>query len=64
MTVPRLAELGVARISTGSLLYRVALGAALDAAAAIRDGRQRVRRRRPTPVDASPPKGTVPSLRS
>ena len=27
-TVPRLAELGVARISTGSLLYRVALGAA------------------------------------
>jgi 2-methylisocitrate lyase-like PEP mutase family enzyme len=33
LTVPRLAELGVARISTGSLLYRVALGAALDAAA-------------------------------
>src|SRR3954466_1985552 len=32
LTVPRLAELGVARISTGSLLYRVALGAALDAA--------------------------------
>ncbi len=27
--VPRLAELGVARISTGSLLYRTALGAAL-----------------------------------
>src|SRR4029078_6325081 len=36
MTVPRLAELGVARISTGSLLYRVALGAALDAAANIK----------------------------
>jgi len=33
MTIPRLAELGVARVSTGSLLYRVALGAALDAAA-------------------------------
>ena len=37
MTVPRLAELGVARISTGSLLYRVALGAALDAAANIKE---------------------------
>jgi len=36
MTVRRLAELGVARISTGSLLYRVALGAALDAAANIK----------------------------
>ena len=36
--VPRLAELGVARISTGSLLYRVALGAAIGAATAIRDG--------------------------
>ena len=36
--VPRLAELGVARISTGSLLYRVALGAAERTAAAIRDG--------------------------
>ncbi len=35
---PALAELGVARISTGSLLFRVALGAALDAAAAVRDG--------------------------
>ena len=30
--VPRLAELGVARISTGSLLYRIALGAAERAA--------------------------------
>ena len=38
LPVPRLAELGVARISTGSLLYRVALGAAIDAAAAVRDG--------------------------
>jgi 2-methylisocitrate lyase-like PEP mutase family enzyme len=38
MTVPRLAELGVARISTGSLLYRVALGEAVKAAAAVRDG--------------------------
>lgn len=38
-TIPRLAELGVARISTGSLLYRVALGAAVDAAGAVRDGR-------------------------
>src|SRR4051794_12348981 len=39
LTVPRLAELGVARISTGSLLYRVALGAALDAAGGVCDGR-------------------------
>ena len=39
LSVPRLAELGVARISTGSLLYRVALGAAIDAAA-IRPGRR------------------------
>jgi 2-methylisocitrate lyase-like PEP mutase family enzyme len=38
LTVPRLAELGVARISTGSLLYRVALGEAVKAAAAVRDG--------------------------
>ena len=38
--VPRLAELGVARISTGSLLYRVALGPPSPerAAAAVRDG--------------------------
>ena len=52
-SVPRLAELGVARISTGSLLYRVALGAAIDAATAIRDGASELRspvlrrRRRP-----------------
>jgi len=38
LSVPRLAELGVARISTGSLLYRVALGAAIAAAASVRDG--------------------------
>ena len=38
LSVPRLAELGVARISTGSLLYRVALGAAIEAAASVRDG--------------------------
>jgi 2-methylisocitrate lyase-like PEP mutase family enzyme len=36
LSVPRLAELGVARISTGSLLYRLALGAAVDAAANIK----------------------------
>ena len=53
LTVPRLAELGVARISTGSLLYRVALGAAIDAATADPGRSQRVRspvlrgRRRP-----------------
>ena len=34
-----LADLGVRRVSLGSLLYRVALGAALDAAEAIRQGR-------------------------
>ncbi|WP_037494134.1 isocitrate lyase/PEP mutase family protein [Solirubrobacter soli] len=39
LTVPRLAELGVARISTGSLLYRAALGQALRVAAEIQDGR-------------------------
>jgi 2-methylisocitrate lyase-like PEP mutase family enzyme len=33
-----LAALGVARISTGSLLYRTAIGAAVDAATTIRDG--------------------------
>jgi 2-methylisocitrate lyase-like PEP mutase family enzyme len=38
LTVPRLAELGVARISTGSLLYRVAIGEALKSAASVRDG--------------------------
>jgi 2-methylisocitrate lyase-like PEP mutase family enzyme len=38
LSVPQLAELGVARISMGSLLYRVAHGAALDAALGVRDG--------------------------
>ena len=40
MTVNRLAAQGVARISTGSALYRIALGAAIQAATAIRDGEQ------------------------
>lgn len=46
-SVARLAELGVRRISTGSLLLRVALGAAVDAAVGIREG--------------SDPAGSVPS---
>lgn len=37
-TVAGLAELGVRRISTGSLLYRAALHAATEVAAAVRDG--------------------------
>jgi 2-methylisocitrate lyase-like PEP mutase family enzyme len=37
-TLPELAALGVARVSTGSALFRVALGATVDAARAIRDG--------------------------
>ena len=40
MTVERLATQGVARISTGSLLYRRAIGAAVEAAKAIRAGKQ------------------------
>jgi 2-methylisocitrate lyase-like PEP mutase family enzyme len=36
-SIAQLAKLGVARISTGSLLYRVALGAAITAATAIGD---------------------------
>ena len=40
MTVERLAAQGVARISTGSALYRRAIGAAVDAATAIRDDQQ------------------------
>jgi 2-methylisocitrate lyase-like PEP mutase family enzyme len=39
-TVKDLAERGVARISTGSMLYRRAIGAAVEAATAIRDGEQ------------------------
>jgi 2-methylisocitrate lyase-like PEP mutase family enzyme len=38
-SVARLAEFGVARISLGSLPYRVALAAAAEAVAAVRDGR-------------------------
>ena len=38
-SVRELGELGVRRISLGSLLYRIALGAALDAAESIREGR-------------------------
>lgn len=38
-TVPALADLGVRRISLGSLLYRRALGAAVETAALIRAGR-------------------------
>ncbi|WP_031085345.1 MULTISPECIES: isocitrate lyase/PEP mutase family protein [unclassified Streptomyces] len=37
--LPRLADLGVSRVSLGSLLYRRALGAALETAAGIRAGR-------------------------
>lgn len=37
--VARLGDLGVRRVSLGSLLYRRALGAALEAAAGVRDGR-------------------------
>jgi 2-methylisocitrate lyase-like PEP mutase family enzyme len=39
-TVKELAERGVARISTGSLLYRTAIGAAVNAAQAIKAGGQ------------------------
>ncbi|WP_031497982.1 isocitrate lyase/PEP mutase family protein [Streptomyces bicolor] len=46
-TVPHLADLGVRRVSLGSLLYRRALGAALETAVDIREGRT--------------PGGTVPS---
>jgi 2-methylisocitrate lyase-like PEP mutase family enzyme len=38
-TVAQLGDLGVSRVSLGSLLYRAALGAALGAAAEIRAGR-------------------------
>jgi len=39
ITVPELAAAGVARVSTGSLLFRIALGAIDAAARGIRDGR-------------------------
>jgi 2-methylisocitrate lyase-like PEP mutase family enzyme len=38
-TLPELAALGVGRVSTGSGLFRVGLGAVVEAARAIRDGR-------------------------
>ncbi|MFI7680026.1 isocitrate lyase/phosphoenolpyruvate mutase family protein [Actinophytocola sp. NPDC049390] len=38
LTVGRLRALGVRRVSTGSLLFRAALGAALEVAGAVRDG--------------------------
>jgi 2-methylisocitrate lyase-like PEP mutase family enzyme len=38
MTVPRLAALGVGRVSTGSMLFRAALGAAVAAARAVARG--------------------------
>lgn len=38
MTRTDLAALGVARISTGSLLYRVAISSVVEAAASVRDG--------------------------
>ena len=40
MTIERLASQGVARVSTGSALYRRAIGAAVEAATAIRAGEQ------------------------
>jgi 2-methylisocitrate lyase-like PEP mutase family enzyme len=38
-TLPRLAELGVRRVSTGSLLFRASLDAAVAVARSLRDGR-------------------------
>lgn len=38
LPLPRLAELGVRRVSTGSLLFRAALDAAVAVAARLRDG--------------------------
>jgi 2-methylisocitrate lyase-like PEP mutase family enzyme len=57
--VARLAELGVARISTGSLLYRVALGAAIAAATGLRDGASEFKAPTYAAVDAlAEPKGS------
>ncbi|GAA1855219.1 isocitrate lyase/phosphoenolpyruvate mutase family protein [Pseudonocardia ailaonensis] len=39
LSLARLADLGVRRVSTGSLPYRAALNAALEVAAAVREGR-------------------------
>ena len=49
-TVPRLAELGVRRVSTGSLLFRAALDEAVAVARLLRDGR---------PAPAATPYGVV-----
>ena len=51
-SVAELGELGVRRVSLGSLLYRVALGAALTAATSIREGRPADRFGRDTPTYA------------
>lgn len=40
LTLARLGEVGVRRVSTGSLPYRVAIDAAVEVAAAVRDGRE------------------------
>ncbi|WP_432192586.1 isocitrate lyase/PEP mutase family protein [Streptomyces sp. bgisy027] len=52
--LPQLADLGVRRVSLGSLLYRRALGAALETALEIREGR--------TPGGAVPSYGDVDAL--
>ncbi|WP_029432438.1 isocitrate lyase/phosphoenolpyruvate mutase family protein [Blastococcus sp. URHD0036] len=49
-TVPRLAELGVRRVSTGSLLFRASVDAAVAVAGQLRDGR---------PAPAATPYGEV-----
>ncbi|MGQ5638423.1 MULTISPECIES: isocitrate lyase/PEP mutase family protein [unclassified Streptomyces] len=53
-TVAELAGLGVRRVSVGSLLYRRALGAAVEAMTAVADGR--------TPEGATPSYGEVQAL--
>ncbi|NUP22667.1 MAG: isocitrate lyase/phosphoenolpyruvate mutase family protein [Streptomyces sp.] len=53
-TLPHLADLGVRRVSLGSLLYRRALGAALETAVDIREGR--------APGGAVPSYGAVDAL--
>ncbi|MFC8240323.1 isocitrate lyase/PEP mutase family protein [Streptomyces chartreusis] len=53
-TLPHLADLGVRRVSLGSLLYRRALGAALQTALEIREGH--------TPRGAVPSYGAVDAL--
>jgi 2-methylisocitrate lyase-like PEP mutase family enzyme len=40
LSVAALADLGVRRVSTGSLLFRAALAAVVEAATAVRDGRE------------------------